>query len=72
MNWTFVLCNSEMDRVVKLRKREGPAWKRLNYIEIGIRESMIGSTMKKVLNGLKKKGKYTSVTFLSWFFVYGR
>lgn len=24
LNWTFALCNSEMDRVVKLRKREGP------------------------------------------------
>ncbi|XP_019417830.1 PREDICTED: uncharacterized protein LOC109328701 isoform X1 [Lupinus angustifolius] len=32
------------------------AWKRLNSKELGIRNSMIGMTTKKVLNGLKKRG----------------
>ncbi|KAH1112252.1 hypothetical protein GLYMA_04G200000v4 [Glycine max] len=44
---------------VSIREEEigkAPAWKRLNYEELGIRNSMIGSTTKKVLNGLKKKG----------------
>ncbi|XP_028229485.1 uncharacterized protein LOC114409977 isoform X2 [Glycine soja] len=44
---------------VSIREEEigkAPAWKRLNYEELGIRNSMIGSTTKKVLNGLRKKG----------------
>ncbi|KAK7316854.1 hypothetical protein RJT34_00610 [Clitoria ternatea] len=33
-----------------------PAWKRLNSRELGVCNSMIGNTAKKVLNGLKKRG----------------
>ncbi|KAK7350732.1 hypothetical protein VNO77_09639 [Canavalia gladiata] len=36
--------------------KKASAWKRLKSEELGIRNSMIGSTTKKVLNGLKKKG----------------
>ncbi|CAL0319810.1 unnamed protein product [Lupinus luteus] len=32
------------------------AWKRLSSKQLGIRNSMIGMTVKKVLNGLKKRG----------------
>ncbi|KAG5019552.1 hypothetical protein JHK82_015476 [Glycine max] len=53
-------------RLISVENEKAPTWKRLNYAEIGVHNSMIGSTTKKVLNGLKKKGKYTSVTFLSW------
>lgn len=33
-----------------------PAWKRVDSKELGIHNSMIGISTRKVLNGLKKRG----------------
>lgn len=50
--------------------QKGPAWKKLNSKELGIKNSMIANPTVKVLNRLKKKGTYRShfspISFLSW------
>ncbi|XP_061363116.1 uncharacterized protein LOC133306755 isoform X2 [Gastrolobium bilobum] len=51
------LTNEECSGSIReAENKKAPAWKRLNSKELGIHNSMIGSTTKKVLNGLKKRG----------------
>ncbi|XP_073226593.1 uncharacterized protein [Cicer arietinum] len=47
-------CSKESNR--KQGNNKAPVWKKLNSKELGFRNSMIASPIKKVLNMLKKKG----------------